>query len=241
MDSIVIGLGETGLPLYNILKEAYPDTHGADIKTGYPPAAKMECLNICIPYSEKFVDIVKEYQGMYEPKITIIHSTVPIGTTSKIGNVIHSPILGKHDNMENSLRRFAKWVGGKDSFRAAAYLQGAGFHCAVVDTSEETEALKLMCLAKYGMSIAFAQYQKNICDTYGFSYSHVLAWDRNYNSNVAENFKRPIILSPEGKIGGHCVIPNTKILNEQHPNFILWEILKYENDKEDTAVVGVQS
>ena len=84
-----------------------------------------------------------------------------------------------------------------------------------------------MCLAKYGMSIAFAQYQKDICDTYGFPYDDVIDWDNNYNENVAPWLMRPILTPPGKRINGHCVIQNTKILNEQHPNKILEEILRY--------------
>lgn len=228
---LVIGLGETGRPLYEILKEAYPDTHGADIKTGLTAAFDVTVMNICFPYSENFVEEVKNYQGIYKPKLTIIHSTVPIGTTSQIPNAVHSPILGRHDNMKQSIKSFTKWVGGKKAAEASIYLSGADIQCNYVETSEETEALKLMCLAKYGMSIAFAGYQKEICDKYGIDYADVLKWDRNYNLNVAEGLQRPLLTPPEGKIGGHCVIQNTRLLNKQHPNPILSEILKYDPEK----------
>jgi hypothetical protein len=78
------------------------------------------------------------------------------------------------------------------------------------------------------MSIAFAQYCKDIADIYKFPYDDVARWDVNYNVGVDEWLQRPILQPPNGPIKGHCVIPNTKILNQQHPNPILQEVLKYE-------------
>ena len=224
----VIGLGEIGKPLFKILSEVYPDTVAIDIDS--PTDIKeIDIMNICIPYSDDFIKIVQDYISAYNPSLVIIHSTVPIGATSKISDkAVHSPILGKHGNMEMSIRKFDKWVGGKEAHKAAAYLNGAGINCIVVDKAEETEALKLMCLAKYGMSIAFAEYQRRIAETYDFPYVDILKWDANYNRNVDPNLRRPIIYPPLGKINGHCVLSNTKILNKQHPNPILEEILKYQ-------------
>lgn len=228
MKSAVIGLGETGRPLFEILSE-YHDVDGIDLKDCRNPIpVNYEIINICIPYSDTFVQTVQDYQDLFNPKFTIIHSTVPIGTTRQIPNAVHSPILGRHDRMKEDLKTFKKWIGGEKVEEARNYLQRAGFYCECVSTSEETEALKLMCLAKYGMSIAFAQYCKDIADIYKFPYDDVARWDVNYNVGVDEWLQRPILQPPNGPIKGHCVIPNTKILNQQHPNPILQEVLKYE-------------
>lgn len=228
MKSAVIGLGETGGPLFEILHEHYgDDVVGIDILQPFSFNDRFDILNICIPFSDHFIDIVENYKRMYSPPLTIIHSTVPIGTTRQIPNAVHSPILGQHHNMKDCLRRFPKWIGGKLAKKASTYLETAGFQTICVAKQDETEALKLMCLAKYGMSIAFAQYQKDICDARGFSYEDVLTWDRYYNEYVSKELKRPILSAPGKKIGGHCVTQNTKLLNEQYPNPILEEILKY--------------
>ena len=228
LKSAVIGLGETGRPLFEILSE-YHDVDGIDLKDCRNPIpVNYEIINICIPYSDTFVQTVQDYQDLFNPKFTIIHSTVPIGTTRQIPNAVHSPILGRHDRMKEDLKTFKKWIGGEKVEEARNYLQRAGFYCECVSTSEETEALKLMCLAKYGMSIAFAQYCKDIADIYKFPYDDVARWDVNYNVGVDEWLQRPILQPPNGPIKGHCVIPNTKILNQQHPNPILQEVLKYE-------------
>ncbi len=237
---IVIGLGETGRPLLNVLREGLgkETVVGYDAKIGKDGVATVPVryMHICIPYNSGFVGVVKEYQKLYMPYMTVIHSTVPIGTTSKIENAVHSPILGRHEDMEGSLWQFSKWVGGKDAEIICKYFESANIKSYyIAEKSETTEVLKLLCLAKYGMSIAFADFCSNISEEYNFSYEMIKDWDRNYNEGVNKELRRPILDPPYGKIGGHCVIQNTKILNEQHPNPILEEILKLAPKEEKEA------
>jgi UDP-N-acetyl-D-mannosaminuronate dehydrogenase len=186
-------------------------------------------MNICIPYSEKFIEIVRDYQKRLEPKITVIHSTVPVGTTREIGNAVHSPVLGKHGRMREDLRTYPKWIGGDDAEKVAPYFEAARIRANVVKTPEETELLKLLCLAKYGMAIAFSIYQKRLCEQFGIDYNDIHLWDTFYNEGVMPSLKRPLINPPMvEKIGGHCVIPGARILNSQFANPILQEVLKYE-------------
>ena len=46
-----------------------------------------------------------------------------------------------------------------------------------------------------------------------------------------ENVCRPVLYRiPDGhKIGGHCVIPNAKLLKDMYPNFTAWDyVLRYQ-------------
>jgi len=224
MRSIVIGLGETGGPLLNILGcDGYDIKSGNDLQVG-----PYDVMNVCIPYHDMFVDKVKYYKSKLRPKIIIIHSTVPIGTTKQIEGAVHSPILGKHDNMEQSIKKFIKWVGGEKAEEAADYLESFGMLCHAVKSSDETEALKLMCLMTYGVSIALAEYRKKIADMVGFSYVDVLTWDTNYNNYVAEHLKRPLMSPPGETIGGHCIIQNMPYLYQFLPSLFVEEILKFK-------------
>jgi len=221
---IVIGLGETGLPLFEILKNKYK-TIGYDVKTDSILPDKVRYMNICIPFSAKFVRTVTKYQKQLNPDITIIHSTVPVGTTAKIQNSVHSPIRGKHGRMKDDIKKYPKWVGGQSGLVAKVkeYFLKAGIRVSEAPTSEDTEILKLLCLAKYGASIAMA----NICREYAL-YDLVIKWDCEYNEFVDKRLRRPIILNPDGHIGGHCVIQNTKLLNEQYPHPLFEGVLRYE-------------
>lgn len=231
---IVIGLGETGRPLFEILKEAYPDMLGRDKPAG-DWDEPVEFMHICIPYGEDFIEIVKTYQKIYKPDVTIIHSTVPIGTTAQIPNAVHSPIQGRHKQMKEDLLKYKKWISGPLANDAHAHMKSAGLSTQAMSTdSRVTEKLKLMCLAKYGVSLAFAQYQKQAMgDDYYYSYQ----WDKDYNEYVGEGLQRPIFGKLTDKIGGHCVTQNTRILNEQHPNPMLDEVLKYAEEPDVAPAV----
>ncbi|MHC4616406.1 MAG: acyltransferase [Planctomycetota bacterium] len=228
MSHVVIGLGETGQALYNVLAEKCA-VQGIDPAKGFNTDVRLGnvmLLHICIPYSESFRDTVIDYQCEFNPRHTVIHSTVPVGTTRNLANAVHSPILGRHDNMEESLKEFRKWVGGERAGEVCEELVKAGFTCKIVPTPEETELMKLMCLAKYGMSLAFTAYQRAVSSFFDIPYERIVEWDMNYNAHVAPNLRRPVFEELKLPIGGHCVIQNTKLLNEQYPSPLLDEILK---------------
>src|SRR5205814_6806304 len=101
-------------------------------------------------------------------------------------DAVHSPILGDHTNMLNSLYTFTKWIGGwRAGTREAQELFSAcGVTCQVVDNSDETELLKLLCLAKYGLSIVFNKYESELFKRCGFMLSDLKEWDQNYNRGL---------------------------------------------------------
>lgn len=230
--AVVVGLGETGMPLWQVLDTAYPgDVLGYDPKKdGFStmPLETAEVLNVCIPWGARFKEEVFAYRMAFTPDVTVIHSTVPVGTTRFFADAVHSPILGRHGRMREDLLTYEKWLGGEKAEKTAAFFERARIRCKAVATPEETELLKLMCLAKYGASIAFAFYQKDLCDRFGIPFDHVMEWDRNYNEGVYPTLKRPMIEpSDTGKIGGHCVVPGTRMLDGQFPNGMLKEVLRH--------------
>lgn len=229
---LVVGLGEIGFPIFQILQQRFGDNvFGYDPKVqpnAILPVPPIQTMHICIPWGNNFIGIVQAYQTQYQPRVTIIHSTVPIGTTKLLDRTVHSPVLGKHPNLLMDIKKFTKWFGGALAGDAAALFKECGLETREVPESDLTEFLKLACLAKYGMSIVFADYLNSICKARGFDYESVLLWDMDYNAGVSPSLQRPLIFPPaNSKIGGHCVIPGTKILNAQFPNEILQEILNY--------------
>ena len=109
MKSLIIGAGEIGQALEKVLNKYYKvwirdkDWGEEDI---HP-----DIIHICFPYSENFVSNVDKYQRQYDPKYTIIHSTVPVGTARNC-SAMHSPIIGIHPSLEQSLTTFTKFIGG---------------------------------------------------------------------------------------------------------------------------------
>lgn len=201
------------------------DDHGADVgvvDVGVRPflTEKTDFLHVSIPYSNKFLPIVKEEIKRYKPNITIIHSTVPVGTTRKIGrNVAHSPVRGQHDDLRGSLARFVKYVAGvtpSAGEKAAKHLITNGFRVEKWGKPEETEMMKGLCLSRYLHDLAFYENSDRLCAKYGIDSSKLLSWTKTYNEGYAgTKYTRPDFTFPKGKVGGHCVMPVSKMFFDQ--------------------------
>ena len=177
----------------------------------------VDILNVCIPYTEDFVSIVKD---LPTPNwYTVIHSTVPVGTTEKFGHkFLHSPVRGVHPNLYEGLKTFVKFIGGDEQLAEAysGHLKTLGVETHICKDAKTTELSKLADTTYYGLCIAFTSDIKKLCDEYDLDFMEVMT---KYNNTYNEGYKklgkpnviRPV-LYPTDKIGGHCVIPNAKLL-----------------------------
>lgn len=218
MSDLVVGLGEVGEPLRQFL-----GAQGHDLNAPTPYEGTIDTLHIAMPYGPRFVEQVHQYQTAWAPSLTIVHSTVPVGTTRKIPNAVHSPINGRHGSILESLRWLPKWVGGPQAHEARRRLEQAGLTCLVTPLAETTEALKLLCLAKYGAANALARMGQAL----GIPDDLVLEWDRAYNSDVEKGLQRPL-MTPDGPIiGGHCVTQGVALLRSTFPHPLLDGVLWY--------------
>ncbi len=161
---IVLGMGEVGQPLFQILSRTF-DCVAVDIK---PVDINQPCevLHICYPFQVRdFVGITAAYIKKYDPRLTVIHSTLAPGTTRKIHEtlpgraIVYSPVRGKHARMEADMLRYKKFVAGFDpqSVEAAqTHFRQAGLadrylshsrHCRTEQTSGNH---LLWCLNRMG-------------------------------------------------------------------------------------------
>src|SRR5262245_30118849 len=116
-DVIVIGLGEVGRPLLELLRGNH-NVIGIDID---PVDTDGECavLHICYPFNDGFVETTVRYIQQYGPQLTIINSTVMPGTTRTVfcrvpHPIAYSPIRGKHFKMKRDMMHYTKFIGGID-------------------------------------------------------------------------------------------------------------------------------
>mgnify|MGYP003127356317 FL=1 len=177
----------------------------------------VDILNVCIPYTKDFVSIVKD---LPTPNwYTVIHSTVPVGTTEKFGHkFLHSPVRGVHPNLYEGLKTFVQFIGGDEQLAEAysGHLKTLGVETHICKDAKTTELSKLADTTYYGLCIAFTSDMKKLCDEYDLDFMEVMT---KYNNTYNEGYKklgkpnvvRPV-LYPTDKIGGHCVIPNAKLL-----------------------------
>ncbi len=210
---VVVGLGEVGRPLLQLLSERYTVT-GVDIEPPSRPVGKVVVLHICIPFEIKdFVGEAARYIELFRPAVTVINSTVAVGTTRAVfkrtgAALAHSPVRGKHAHMLEELRSYTKFVGGIDpssSKHAAEHFQAAGIKTKILAAPEATELAKLTETTFFGLMIAWAQEVERYCDQTGQAYEEVISFYEGI----------PFFPSTKyfpGIIGGHCVMPNIKIL-----------------------------
>ena len=93
---LVVGLGEIGRVLFELLKEKECFTvYGLDLDEAKMRAArqdmsklpkKIDTMHICLPCKDQdnFVAAVSSYAKKFKPNLLIINSTVPPGTTKKV-------------------------------------------------------------------------------------------------------------------------------------------------------------
>ena len=229
----ILGLGEVG----QAIKEVYlnADTRNFeimvnDLKKGINEFGPMiEVLNVCIPYSDKFEQIVEAICDRYVVGVKIIHSTVPVGTTerlnAKLGSVVHSPVRGVHPKLYEGVKTFIKYIGADDAEVGEAvknhFVDDLKLPVVLFDRSKATELAKLLDTTYYGLAIAYHKYADDICREAGVKFTDVMTdFNESYNLGYKQlgkhNVVRPVLYAPEdGKIKGHCVIPNAEILREQ--------------------------
>jgi hypothetical protein len=230
MRALLMGFGEIGKGVYEVFQHVH-EIHILDPKypSYLPVELDFDILLVAIPYSDHFVEAVTTTKEQYNIDAAIIFSTVAIGTTSKIPGAVHSPVEGKHPHLATSIRKMERWVGG-ESPKANFFFRKAGINPKVVEKPEFTEFLKLRSTSLYGVNIEFARYSKQVCDDLGMDFHFVQAFDVDYNELYQNlgmpQYQRYILDAPEGVIGGHCIVGNSKILDAQYPSVFLKEIHK---------------
>ena len=226
---LVVGVGEIGKPLLELLSEQY-ETYGLDIKPAgqIPPC---DIMHLCFPFKgDDFVVEAVRYIGLYHPSLVIVNSTVAPGTTRKIAEqsktaVVNSPVRGKHARMKEELRQYVKFLGAlnpEDGRRAVEHFTRLGMKTRLLGSPEATELAKLTETTYFGVLIAWAQEVERYCKHFGANYDEVAAFYEEIR------FFPPVKYTP-GFIGGHCVMPNIKILKSLVKSGIL-EAVEKSND-----------
>lgn len=211
--SIIIGAGEVGSSLREVIGGDLHDPQKELYAFGY-----CDFLHICFPYHDNFVNNVMDYQNKFSAGLTIIHSTVPIGTSRKCC-AIHSPIRGVHPHLAEGIRTFVKFFGGTRAREAADYFEQFDIETITTENAEDTEAMKLWDTTQYGLMILINRHIKKWCDENKVDFNIVYTWaNQTYNSGYNElgrpEVARPYLKYTEGPIGGHCVRQNAHLLDK---------------------------
>lgn len=225
MKMLVIGLGEVGSAIKEILSEQYA------VESISAPNEQVQgthaVLHICFPFFEMFIDEVREYQQKYLTGggLTIIHSTVPVGTSDQC-NAVHSPVRGMHPNMVPGLKTFVKYFGGARAQEAADIFERIGIQTHTTPDAKNTEALKIFDTTYYAWNVIFEKELKKWCDAHDVDFDLVYTdanstYNDGYKKLGRQEVRRPVLRHMDGKIGGHCLIENCRLLDSEIAEIIL--------------------
>jgi UDP-N-acetyl-D-mannosaminuronate dehydrogenase len=227
-------MGEVGKPLFQILSRKF-DCAAVDIQL-VEIKEPVDVLHVCYPFQvPDFVQTTARYMERYNPRLTVIHSTVAPGTTRKIHEivperaVVYSPVRGKHARMEADMLRYKKFVGGFDSKTvdlAQRHFRDAGFQTDTFRTPDIAELSKLLETTYFGVLIGWAQEVERLAAQHGGSYEDVISFIKEIDFLPSHIFP--------GIIGGHCVMPNIAILRKQFYSDFLDAVVN-SNEAKTTA------
>lgn len=210
---VVAGLGEVGKPVFDLVSQSH-NAIGVDIALPGKDVEHIDVLHVCYPFRiGNFVEETARYIERFKPKVTIINSTVAVGTTRRIAErthtaVVNSPVRGKHARMLHDLQSYTKFVGAitpSDGLLAVRHFESLGLQTKLLVTPEATELAKLTETTYFGVLIAWAQEVERYCDKTGANYDEVTSFYDEINFF-------PSVKYFPGVIGGHCVMPNIEIL-----------------------------
>ena len=254
---LVVGLGEVGCSLFELLRESEKfEVYGwdidekkmQDIQQGDLPK-EVNVLHICYLCRDQkeFVKTAADYVKQFKPELTIINSTVPPRTTEKVhalagGYLVHSPIRGMHkssDSMKRYLLFLTKYIGGVDeeSARLARkHFEALKIKIKRLKSPVETELAKLFETTYRAWMIACFQSMHRISRFFGADFDDVVDFLEDTHRVRGD---RPIHFP--AVIGGHCLIPNVELLAKSYDSKFLRLILESnEKRKEEIKEASVR-
>ena len=240
---LIVGLGEVGRPLFELIKEIGEyEVYGLDLDEAKMKTIEqsslprnIDIMHICLPCpkKEKFITNVRNYLERFRPKLTIINSTVPPRTsmelykTSNEAQIAYSPIRGVHkgiDYMKWEIKRWRKYIGGTTRQAAEAaqrHFEKVGLKTKVLASSTEAELAKLYETTYRAWMISCFQEMHRIAVHFNANFDDAVDF---LEDTHRARLDRPVMFP--GEIGGHCLIPNTKLLLENYDSEFLRLILK---------------
>jgi len=230
LKALLAGYGEVGQAIYRLVAPHH-QVVVVDPGHGHPLKKcpdKKDLVLVAFPWSEKFRQAVRGYKDMAKTDRVLIFSTVPIGTCGVLG-ASHFPVEGRHPGIDGDMKCNPDNVLGGPDPVIEQFLRECGLRFDVLEKPDWTEFLKLRSLAYYGLCIEFARTSKETADEIGLPWKEVMAYDHGYNGinlrrGTAE-YCRPVLEPPEGKIGGHCILPGIRMLYFQTWDGLLKTIL----------------
>ena len=232
----VAGLGEIGSPILKLLSKKQI-TVGYDLDKILVNESKLKkfqsmqtsFLHITIPVTSKFDSNLLQLYKKFKPECIVIHSTIGPGTTERIQKkldvpLIYSPTRGVHKRMLKDIKRYTKFFAisknaPKKQWAIKTYsrkMKNFGVKTKQMSKPETLELAKILCDTSYlGWLINYSQITNVIAKTYDVNYDEMWLFSDEIHKFLGNRPK----MHP-GYIGGHCVIPNLNLINNETLNLI---------------------
>ena len=233
---VVAGIGEIGRPILKLLSKSNIVV-GFDLNPNLMDKRKFEryknlktsFMHITIPVTGKFINNVLKLYKKFQPECVVIHSTIRPGTTERLQEklpipVIYSATRGVHKRMIYDLKRYTKFFvistnaprGKWASSRYVKMMKACGIKTKKMSKPETLELAKIICDTSYlGWLVNYAQLSNMIAIEHGVNYDEMWSFTEEIQKFLGNRPK----MYP-GHIGGHCVIPNLGLLDNQTLNII---------------------
>ena len=233
MTDIILGMGEVGETLFDLLVDRKFDCIGIDLDdskcknyTENEIIENPQYLHVCLPGElEKFTDIVIEWINKIKNiQVVVIHSTVKPGTTKTIQErlsipILFSPVRGVHRRFLDDIKKYTKFIsfdGTKINSKIKKDLENRFKKVDWMSTTKTAELAKILVdTTYYGWLINYAQITKMICEKENVDFDEM--W--KFADEIHENLGNRPKMFP-GIIGGHCVIPNLDLVEYENLEII---------------------
>jgi|TARA_B100001765_G_scaffold135853_1_gene85782 UDP-N-acetyl-D-mannosaminuronate dehydrogenase len=233
MTDIILGMGEVGETLFDLLVDRKFDCVGIDLdntkckKYSENEVIKNpEYLHVCLPGElTGFTNIVLNWMDKIKNiQVVIIHSTVKPGTTKIIQEkssipILFSPVRGVHRRFLNDIKKYTKFIsfdGIEIDSKIKIDLENRFEKVDWMSTTKTAELAKILVdTTYYGWLINYAQITKMICEKENVDFDEM--W--KFADEIHENLGNRPKMFP-GIIGGHCVIPNLDLIEYENLDMI---------------------
>ena len=233
MTDVILGMGEVGQTLFDLLVDRKFDCVGIDLDNSKckkysenEVIKNPEYLHICLPGElTGFTDIVLNWINKIKNiQVVIIHSTVKPGTTKTIQEklsipILFSPVRGVHKRFLNDIKKYTKFIsfdGIEIDLKIKRDLENRFEKIDWMSTTKTAELAKILVdTTYYGWLINYAQITKMICEKENVDFEEM--W--KFADEIHENLGNRPKMFP-GIIGGHCVIPNLDLVEYENLDII---------------------
>ena len=233
---IVAGLGEIGLPILKLISKK-ENAVGYDLDKKLMNEKKFNklqdiqtrFLHIAIPVKKNFNSNVFHLYKKFKPECIVIHSTISPGTTELIQKKLDIPIIfsatrGIHKRMLKDLQAYTKFFAiskqaPKKNWAVSQYrntMKKSGIKTQQMTKPETLELAKILCDTTYlGWLVNYAQLTNTIARKHNVDYDEMWTFSDEIHAVLGN---RPKMFP--GFIGGHCVIPNLDLIQNETLNLI---------------------